>query len=82
MIRKKTYSAQSKGYQVSSDDVTLSLAVLPSTFPNSTYYIKIDIDFVRQNKTLEPLLGISKNQWIITTGIIFLKNNYLNVQCI
>ena len=55
-----------------SDNTTLLLTLLPSTFnqPNTMYDIKIDADFVRTNETLEPLLGISKNKWLITTGTV------------
>ena len=71
-ILRETYSAQSNRCQVLSDNTTLLLTLLPSTFnqPNTMYYIKIDTDFVRTNETLEPLLGISKNKWLITTGIL------------
>jgi len=60
------------------------LIILPSTFnkPNSTYYIKIDADFVRQNETLDALPGIPKYKWIFFTGIIsfFLKKiNKFNI---
>ncbi|RIA85801.1 hypothetical protein C1645_830244 [Glomus cerebriforme] len=69
-ILRETYSGESNNCQVISDNTTLSLAVLSSTFnqPNAIYYVKIDENFVKQNKTLEPLLGISKYQWIFFTG--------------
>ena len=73
-ILRETYSGESNNCKVLSDNTTLSLAVLPSTFnqPNSTYYIKIDAGFVKQNETSESLPGISKYKWIFSTGI-FLK---------
>jgi hypothetical protein len=69
-ILRETYSGESNDCQVSSDNTILSLSVLSSTFnqPNSTYYIKVDANFVKQNNTLEPLSGISKYQWIFFTG--------------
>ena len=75
-ILRETYSGESNNCQVLSDNTTLSLSVLPSTFnqPNSTYYIKIDADFVKHNTTLEPLLGISKYKWTFFTGNSTLNN--------
>jgi hypothetical protein len=70
-ILRETYSGESNNCQVLSDNTTLSLTVLSSTFnlPNSIYYIKINAGFVKQNATLEPLLGISKYKWIFFTGL-------------
>ena len=78
-ILREIYSGESNNCQVLSDNTTLSLAVLPSTFnqPNSTYYIKIDAGFVKQNETLESLPGISKYKWMFFTGI-FLKKNQIS----
>jgi hypothetical protein len=72
-ILRETYSGKSNNCQVLSDNTTLSLTILSSTFnqPNSTYYIKINANFVRQNTTLEPILGISKYKWTFFTGICF-----------
>src|SRR5436189_4369014 len=69
-ILRETYSGESNNCNVLSDHTTLLLSVLSSTFnqPNSMYYIKIDTNFVKQNKTLEPLLGISKYKWTFFTG--------------
>ena len=74
-ILHETYSAKSNSCQVLSDNTTLSLTVLPSTFnqPNSTYYVDIDINFAKQNKTLEPLFGIPKYKWSFSTGNFFKK---------
>src|SRR5437763_16490122 len=56
-ILRETHSGESKNCQVLPDNTTLSLTVLSSTFnqPNSTYYIKINADFVKRNTTLEPI---------------------------
>ena len=83
-ILRETYSGQSNGCQVLSDNTTLSLTLLPSTFnqPNSVYYVKIDADFVRRNKTLEPLRGISKNKWIFTTSMLIYISYHLNAYLI
>ena len=71
-ILRETYSGESNNCNVLSDNTTLSLTVLSSTFnqPNSIYYIKINADFVKRNTTLEPLLGIFKNKWIFTTSML------------
>ena len=73
-ILRETYSGGSKNCQVSLDNNTLLLTVLSSTFnqPNSTYYIKINANFARQNTTLEPILGISKYKWTFFTGNLLL----------
>jgi hypothetical protein len=73
VILRETYSGESNtNCQVLSDNTTLSLTLLPSTFnqPDSVYYVKIDADFVKRSKTSEPLLGILKNKWIFTTSML------------
>jgi hypothetical protein len=72
-ILRETYSGKSNSCNVLSDNYTLSLSVLSSTFnqPNAMYYVYIDPNFVEHNTTLEPLLGISKYKWIFSTGIYF-----------
>lgn len=71
-ILRETYSGESNNCAVSSDN-TILLSVLPSSFnqPNSKYYVKVDSNFVKKNDTLEPLLGISKSNWIFSTGNIY-----------
>ena len=80
-IKRESYSGKSNNCKELSDNTTLSLTVLSSTFnkPNSEYYIEIDTNFVKQNKTLEPLPGIPKRKWKFSTGIFFLifsKSSY------
>src|SRR4051794_23639252 len=77
-ILRETYSGESINCQVLSDNTTLLLTVLSSTFnqPNSIYYVDIDANFVKHNATLEPLLGISKYKWIFFTGILSNFNNF------
>ena len=72
-ILRETYSGKSNNCQVLSDNTTLLLTVLPSTFnqPKTIYYVDIDPNFVKHNTTLEPLLGILKYKWIFSTGILF-----------
>ena len=72
-ILRETYSGKSNNCQVLSDNTTLSLTVLSSTFnqPNTIYYVNIDPNFVKHNTTLEPLLGILKYKWTFFTGMIF-----------
>ena len=67
-ILRETFSGETDNCQVLSNYTAL-LTILPSTFntpewPDATYYIKVDADFVKRNNTLEPILGISKNKWI------------------
>src|SRR5437764_3879891 len=61
-ILRETFSGESNNCNVLSDNTTLSLTVLSSTFnqPNSIYYVEIDPNFVMHNSTSEPLLGITK----------------------
>ena len=79
-ILRETYSAGRSNYcnvtlDQTSGKTILSLTVLPSTFnkPNSNYYIKIDANFVKQSKTLEPLFGIPKHKWVFKTGIFIIN---------
>ena len=77
-IFRETFSGESTtNCQVLSNN-TISLKILSSTFsqPNSKYYVKVDVNFVKQDSTLdtsEPLPGILKNKWTFFTGNFFLK---------
>ena len=68
---RESYSGESDNCQVSLDNTTLLLTILPSTFnqPNSAYYIKINPGFAQFNQSLESISGNSKYKWTIFTGI-------------
>ncbi|CAG8559720.1 14123_t:CDS:2 [Ambispora leptoticha] len=59
----------SQPFQINVQDQTVSIHVLDSTFniPNSTYYVIVDTNFVRDFDTNEALLGIGKESWRFTT---------------
>lgn len=70
LILKQSYSANTPFALLSQDKKTLTLSALNSTFnnPGKNYTVVIDDNAVKDLSFEEPLLGISPNLWIFSTG--------------
>ncbi|CAG8599360.1 555_t:CDS:2, partial [Diversispora eburnea] len=55
---------------ISDDGLTVTVKVIKSTFsnPNSQFYVKVDINFVRNKAYKESLMGIYENIWKFNTS--------------
>jgi hypothetical protein len=71
LILKQSYSASTPFTLLSQDKKTLTLSALNSTFnnPGKNYTVVIDDNAVKDLSFEEPLLGISPNLWIFSTGM-------------
>jgi hypothetical protein len=67
-LLRQTFSASSQYVNVT-NDTTVEVKILSSTFNqfNSSYYIKIDDNFVKNKDFNEPLMGIESGVWMIQT---------------
>ncbi|GBC04812.1 hypothetical protein RclHR1_05890013 [Rhizophagus clarus] len=73
-LLRQTFSASSSQYVQyvnDTDNKEIEITILSSTFNqyNSSYYITIDDNFVRNLDFNEPLMGIESGIWMINTGM-------------
>ncbi|GET60513.1 hypothetical protein GLOIN_2v1885764 [Rhizophagus irregularis DAOM 181602=DAOM 197198] len=68
-LLRQTISGDSKLCTIGSDNHTVHIPIFSSTFnqPNSSYYVVVDNNFVISQERNEPLLGIIKKTWMIST---------------
>ncbi|PKY33446.1 hypothetical protein RhiirB3_495196 [Rhizophagus irregularis] len=71
-LLRQTISGDSKLCTIGSDNHTVHIPIFSSTFnqPNSSYYVVVDNNFVISQERNEPLLGIIKKTWMISTSNI------------
>jgi hypothetical protein len=76
-LLRQTFSGDSKLCTIGSDNHTVHIPIFKSTFnqPNTSYYVVIENNFVSNQVTNEPLVGIKEKKWIflISNIHIFLK---------
>ncbi|GBC21452.2 hypothetical protein GLOIN_2v1885764 [Rhizophagus irregularis DAOM 181602=DAOM 197198] len=68
-LLRQTLSGDSKLCIIGSDNHTVYIPIFESTFnqPNSTYYVLVENNFVISQERDEPLVGIRKNIWTLST---------------
>ncbi|PKC09225.1 hypothetical protein RhiirA5_398862 [Rhizophagus irregularis] len=68
-LLRQTISGDSKLCTIGSDNHTVHIPIFSSTFnqPNSSYNVVINNNFVISQERNEPLLGINKKIWMIST---------------
>ncbi|UZN99994.1 uncharacterized protein OCT59_001250 [Rhizophagus irregularis] len=68
-LLRQTFSGDSKLCTIGSDNYTVHIPIFESTFnqQNSTYYVLVENNFVISQERDEPLIGISKNIWTLST---------------
>ncbi|GES98507.1 glycosyltransferase family 2 protein [Rhizophagus clarus] len=68
-ILRQSISGNSPLLSYSSDNMTINIKILESTFnqPNSLYYVVIDYNAVKDWKSNQPLMGIERNHWKFNT---------------
>ncbi|PKK55829.1 hypothetical protein RhiirC2_801416 [Rhizophagus irregularis] len=71
-LLRQTISGDSKLCTIGSNNHTVHIPIFSSTFnqPNSSYYVVVDNNFVISQERNEPLLGIIKKTWMISTSNI------------
>ncbi|UZO13547.1 uncharacterized protein OCT59_005044 [Rhizophagus irregularis] len=68
-LLRQTFSGDSKLCNIGSDNRTVHIPIFESTFnqQNSTYYVLVENNFVISQERDEPLIGIRKNIWTLST---------------
>ncbi|PKK65195.1 hypothetical protein RhiirC2_809337 [Rhizophagus irregularis] len=68
-LLRQTFSGDSKLCTIGSDNHTVHIPIFESTFSqqNSTYYVLVGNNFVISQERDEPLIGIRKNIWTLST---------------
>ncbi|PKY21346.1 hypothetical protein RhiirB3_524953 [Rhizophagus irregularis] len=66
---RQTFLGDSKLCTIGSDNYTVHIPIFESTFnqQNFTYYVLVENNFVISQERDEPLIGISKNIWTLST---------------
>ena len=69
---RQTVSAKSNLIKMADDGKGFSIPIFQSTFntPSASYYFVLDNGFVKALESNEPLIGIQKGIWTVTTGNI------------
>ena len=70
LILRQTFSGKSQLCSIDQNGHTIYVPVLPSTFnqPFSNYTIVVDDNLVVSKPLNEPLKGITREYWIVSTG--------------
>ena len=70
LLRQTIPGALSKNFRYSEDRKTIFVDILKSTFnePDENYYVVVEDNAVRNLVTHQPLVGISKGNWMFKTG--------------
>ncbi|RGB33837.1 hypothetical protein C1646_788107 [Rhizophagus diaphanus] len=68
-LLRQTFSGDSKLCTIGSDNRTVHIPIFESTFSqqNTTYYVLVENNFVISQERDEPLIGIRKNIWTLST---------------
>ncbi|GBC02607.1 hypothetical protein RclHR1_04700009 [Rhizophagus clarus] len=68
-ILRQSIPGNSPLLSYSPDKMTINIEILESTFnqPNSMYYVEVDYNAVKDEKSNQPLMGIERNQWKFNT---------------
>jgi hypothetical protein len=69
-LLQQMFSADSKICTIGSDNRTVLIPIFKSTFnqPDSSYYVVVENNFVRNQARNEPIIGIKEKEWIFSTS--------------
>ena len=69
-ILRQSIPGNSPFFSYSPDNFTINIKVLESTFnqPNSTYYIIISDNSIKDRKSNQPLIGNEETSWKFNSG--------------
>ncbi|KAG9299471.1 hypothetical protein G9A89_009424 [Geosiphon pyriformis] len=77
-LLRQTFSSRSDLCTLINNTFTISCQVFPTTFNrwNTSYYVLVDNNFVKTSGVNEPLYGIKRHRWNITTKAETSDNTY------